>query len=147
MGKLSSLKQDIKKAVEGRWVEFAGMEFLVARMNNPRYTEFLSNHRRLSATKLSVSTIQALTIEGVAKFVLLDWKNVVDEMVPPSKDVSERNTVLENGMFYAPLNYTPELGQKLLSNPEYRDLYDFIVTEASNSDEYRAESLKAAEGN
>src|SRR5690606_17282659 len=89
MAKLSALKLDTKKEIEGVWVPYrdTGVELKIASLNNPEYermsrsltSKFRRTRGREQARSLTSWEQLRLIIPAVARFILLDWKNLEDE--------------------------------------------------------------------
>lgn len=135
MAKLKSLRQDRERATEGVWAEYAaGVELKIARWNNPRFSEAYAEKMRphqaaLRAGVLPESVKTRAMHEAVAETILRDWRNVER---PDSNE---------------PLPYTPEEGLRVISDPEYADLFDFVFRVSRDEALYRVQSLRDASGN
>ena len=86
MAKLSGIRSDVKKSEGGIWTEFeSGIEFLIARMGNAKYTKLLAklsrpHHRKLRGLRGAGGELESnLMKQAVAKTVLIGWKNLDDE--------------------------------------------------------------------
>jgi hypothetical protein len=134
MAKLSALRTDSAKETEGVWVEWEhGVSFLVARLNNPG---FQARVRALSAkhTKaIRAGTFPDEEMESISKsamshHVLLGWKSIEDD---------------EGGA----LEYSQEKALEFLTDPDLRDLYQFVLTQANERDLYRKDVEDDSAGN
>ena len=84
------------REVEGAWSKFKGSEFLLASSNSIRFQRIFGRLQRPHAKQIERKTIDPsvqldLMCEALAKAVLLDWKNVVNdsgEQVPYSQEVA-----------------------------------------------------------
>lgn len=134
MAKLRSLRRDPKKVEDGVWAAFeAGIEFRVARWGNPRfvavYAEKMRPHQAAAqAGVLSEDVEGRIVAETVAETVLRDWKNVTDDAG-------------------AEIPYSVERGVETLLDPDYADVYDFVLRTAKNASLFRASELGRAAGN
>lgn len=134
MAKLSRVKIDAKRAVEGVWHTYAeGIEVRVARMFNPNYervvAELMKPHaKEYRAGRLSNEQMEDVRVQAIARTVLLDWKNVEDD----------------DGQ---PMPYTPERGLAVLRDPGYVDLLAFISAKAGDWESYRLSVQEDAKGN
>ena len=67
----------------GVWVELGdGGEILVARTNNPAFSRFVRQRLKPYANQIPRKNLDRevqdrITLEGLAKYVLLDWKGIV----------------------------------------------------------------------
>ena len=130
---LDSVAIDHKVASGGKWVEFMNGRFLVARWNNRKaenlrnelHMEFYSELSKLGEGKMpddledKFATIQARIM---AETVLLGWENV--------------------GQKGKELKFSPETALKVLSNPAYVDLYQFIQNESIKRENFVAQSTE-----
>lgn len=122
MLELKSLEVDPTLAEEGVWANFAGGKFLLARAGHAyksRVSELVIKDWDLINSNTPEGEQRALDIytQAAAEFILLDWKDV-------GSDGEE-------------LRYTSELGAKLLGDPRYNDLREFIDNFTSNRANYR----------
>lgn len=128
---ISQLAVDPKKSNEGVWVDLygTGVEFLLARHNNrnavnARLAADASMYKELRDAKgddldalqekLRISQARVL-----ADHVLLDWKGME---------------------FEGETKYTPELAFRLLSNPAYEEVFQFVIRESINNEHFRLEN-------
>ena len=131
MAKLSSLRIDSGKDVEGVWTKYAaGIKLKIARLGNPNYRAYMRKIGRPHKAQMrhglmDDDLIETLSKEALAHTVLLDWDNVEDD----------------NG---APIQYTPEKGLAVLEDPEYADLYSFVVDFANSAENYRSQAIQSA---
>lgn len=134
--KLSSLKPNEKKANEGVWVEWqSGIMLLIAKTGNQRYRDFVrakmqtGGPKKLRTSALDIledERMQGIVREGVARFVLLDWKDVQDD------DGNE-------------LPYTWEEGVRAFD--EFPELLEDVLGFANKSQNFRDEEIEDAAGN
>jgi hypothetical protein len=134
MAKLSSVRSDPDLESKGVWCTFEGsMKFLIARSGNPAYNERLRRLREpliqnIRARDIDPEKIEAVVRECIAHHVLLDWQNVEDDKGEP-------------------IRYTPEVGLKVLADPAYRDVYQFVKNMADNSALFRKAVVEVSLGN
>lgn len=87
MPRMSILRTDPKKELEGVWRTTPdGFQLLVARMRNPRFEEYILSQGGLlrAAQETGRSNLaHEVTREAVARTVLLDWKDVLDDEDKP----------------------------------------------------------------
>ena len=135
MAKLSSVKSNVKKSEEGIWTPFeSGIEFLIARMGNPKYTKLLAklsrpHHRKLRGSRGASSDLENdLTKQAVAKTVLVGWRNLDDE---------DGN----------PIPYSQEKALEIISDPAYIEVYNFVLATAGDFQAFREEDQAESLGN
>jgi len=99
---LSSLAPVQSMAEEGVWIEFFGDSRLkIAQAQNPKHQAFLSNQYKIHRRKIDLENKAAddlseeITLQGMAKFLLMDWENITIDGV--------QNTP-----------YSPEIGVKAM---------------------------------
>lgn len=130
--KLSQLAVDTGKSEDGVWFEyphFEGVSFLIARMGNSSFSDYLQKHRKLSRTLRSDSEMMdTLTKKAVAETVLLNWRGIEDD----------------NG---EPLQYTPEIGFETFQNESMQPVYSFILQSASDMEAFQVEEEQEDTGN
>ena len=134
MAKLTQFQGDVAREEQGVWVEYAaGVEFRIARLNNPAYQKCLrkllkADGRRFRRRRPTDENAEKLTNRALAQHVLVDWRNLEDE----------------DG---SPIPYSVEKALEILSDPQYHDIRDFVVEVATDSDVFAAEEREDAEGN
>jgi hypothetical protein len=79
MFNLKSVTQDSLK--KGVWKDFSGGKFLIASISNFAFQNYYSELRRpfkrkIEQDTLSAEVAQELLCRAMAKFILLDWKDV-----------------------------------------------------------------------
>jgi len=121
MAELNSIRIDQKKCNNGIWVDYEGdIKLLIARKPNPQYQDYLheliSNH----PGEISKGNDKDITMQAVAKHILLGWKNLSDDGKP--------------------IKYSPKKALELLRDPSLRDLYEFILISAHDREAYRLEA-------
>lgn len=131
---LSALKTDIIKEKEGIWVRYldSDVKFKIARFGHLKYEKQVRNilkpHKKaVRRGNLNDQEIFRLIIPAICTHILIDWKNLLD-----------------NGKEY---KYSVDNAIKLLSNPEFRDVYEFIIDIAGEGENYRKEFMEQAEKN
>tara|TARA_R110000787_G_scaffold42303_6_gene103997 strand:+ start:904 stop:1302 length:399 start_codon:yes stop_codon:yes gene_type:complete len=132
MAKLTTIRVDAEKEVKGVWTKWEhGVELLIARLNNPLF--------QLKVRELTVSHTKEIrlgTFDGmeevsrvaVASTVLLGWKSIEDD------DGKE-------------FKYSAEHSLELLSDPGLQDLYQFVLTQSNERDQYLVALEKDSRGN
>lgn len=134
MAKLSLLRSDAKKETEGVWVEWEhGVSLLIARLNNPgfqaRVRVLTAKHtKEIRSGSFPDEEMEGVSKSAMAHHVLLGWKNIEDE----------------DGK---PLEYSNEKALELLNEPDLRDMYQFVLTQANERDLYRREVEEDSTGN
>ncbi|MHC5053640.1 MAG: hypothetical protein ACYTKD_02860 [Planctomycetota bacterium] len=137
MPKLPIIRSDVEKEREGVWVTHPfGFEFKIARMGNAEY-------RKAAAALLTPELVREARVKGpgataeaaaqqtpglVARHILKDWRNV-------------------EGDDGEPIPYTPEVGERILSDPGYHDLLEFIEGAASDARNFAEAVEEESRGN
>ena len=111
--------------VNGRWVDYKGVSFLIARANNAKYNkmalELLKDNERLAEeSEENEKYFREAFADIQAKTLLLGWKG-------------------EIGFKGKAMKYSVENAKKLLSAPEMRDFVQFVLEQATDVDSYRAQ--------
>lgn len=126
---LSSISLDLKTGSEGVWFDFfSNAKLKLASSDHPQYKGFLAKLAKRNRVELDdanpeqYEAVQDITCEALARFVLLDWKNVA-----------------VNG---TAVPYSIELGiDALKSSPK---LYDFVTAKAGDISYFNQESIETA---
>lgn len=132
--KIEKFASDSALAVEGIWEDIdEGLKLRVARMNNPRYREYL---RKLSRTKvrvgrrmqggMGIDDMLEMQKKAVAKHILIDWEGLEDA----------------NG---ESIQHSEEKALELFES--HPDLYELIIEIANDVDLFREDQRKDAEEN
>jgi DNA-binding PucR family transcriptional regulator len=127
---LSSIAIDPSLSAGGVWAPYMGGEFLLARKGsnyNARLAELYNEHRDVlekrnedqTLTPPAVAKMQEIYTIAFCEHCLLDWRNVGE------KGEGE-------------LKYTAELGTKLLLDPRYAELAQFLESYSLNHMNYRS---------
>jgi len=117
MGKLSDIRNDVEKMVNGVWVPYeAGIKLKIARMYNEEHSKCMAqlNEERLDDlrdTAHRVKVEREIMRESVARTVLRDWENLEDD---------DGKTI----------PFSVDKAIELFNDPRYRDFYDFVVETA-----------------
>lgn len=127
---LSAIAVDPKLAIEGRWKEFGGGRFLIARWNNKKasamrnelHSEFYSKIKDSDTPENLDKEFAEIQTKVMSECILLGWENV-----------GEKGN---------PIEYSTEVAFKVLSDPRYVDLYDYVTRESINHDNYAQENLE-----
>lgn len=121
---------DKDKEINGVWIPWKGMRFLVARMGNPKfkalYRKGLEAKQAFARFGAEDANDQELFLECMAKAILLDWDGVDGD----------------NGKS---LSYTAEEGLKALKAEQL--FADFISEASQKLDLYKTEQRAAIEKN
>lgn len=132
MAKLSSIARDTKKAETGVWREFEGIEFLIARIDNPDAKKELrrlsKREKTLNRGKVDDERAEALLNEAISKTVLKGWRKLEDD------DGNE-------------ITFTPAKALEILSNPAFAELRNWIVNVATSDQEFRVDQIEEAAKN
>ena len=116
------------------WVKWEhGVSLLIARLNNPGFQAFIREATRDHTKEIRDGNfendkMEAISIEAMAKHVLLGWKDIEDD----------------DG---SPLEYSSETALELLRDPGLRDLYQFVLTQANERALFRQEIEDDSKGN
>lgn len=133
MMELKSLRTDPKKSIEGSWIDYIhGTRLLIARYDN-KLMQTYKNGRILENGKLfnnmsenreeALRVSDQIDVECLASYVLLDWEGFSEDGEP--------------------IEYTPELGAKILADEYYTEFRSFVTRAALNTENYRVESEAA----
>lgn len=134
MVKLSDLQLDMDRCVKGRVVWFEGLKITIARWLNPNmqkildeiskpYLEELREAERKKEPKTELKL--KLAYEAAAKGCIINIENMQDD---------DGN----------PMEYTPEIGIKIMTDDTFAVLADFIATEAQRDSAYLINAQKDA---
>jgi len=120
MAKLSALRVDPELSEEGRWVDYElGIRLRIARHNNSRYQAyFMKLLRDNPEVQEDTDAFGNLLKVAVGRTILRDWEGVEDD------DGKE-------------MKFSEDVGEKILTDPAYQDLYQFVLSEAQSSLLYR----------
>lgn len=120
MAKLSALRVDPELSEEGRWVDYElGIRLRIARHNNSRYQAyFMKLMRNNPEVQEDTEVFQNLLKVAVGRTILKDWEGVEDD------DGNE-------------MKFSEDVGEKIITDPAYQDLYQFVLTESQSSLLYR----------
>ena len=135
MAKLSAIRTDLQRAENGTWVPFAeGIEVCIASLNSERFKaarrRLLKPHlRQLRAgTGEAGEKILELIKPAVARFIVVDWRNLQDD----------------DGR---PIPYSADKCLELFGDPTLQDFYAWVLNTAGESELFRQELLDDAEKN
>lgn len=119
---------------EGVWIDYeGGLRLKIARLQNEAHEQFMLEKRRQVQTKkrvgadadISRAVIKELTIESMARHILLDWDNMV-----------------EGGKR---IEYSVEEATRLLT--EVPEFYRLVEEESMNIENFRAHAEETDRGN
>jgi hypothetical protein len=134
MARLSAIKIDSIKDVEGIWTDYSlGIKLKIARLGNPAYREYMRKigkpHQvQISQNVLDDTTIEELSREAIAHTVLVGWENIDDDDDKPIK-------------------YSAETATAMLKDPECGELFNFVVAFADRSENFRKVYLENSKEN
>lgn len=132
MANLRVLKTDSTKESNGVWKEYnsTGVEFLIARAGSDKFDRDVRELRKThKITSNSTEEERRRAIApAIADHILLAWKNLQGD-----DDVE--------------LKPTREMKISILSDPDCKDLVDWILFQASSIDNFRAEQIESIKGN
>lgn len=121
--------------VNGKWVKYGSVEFLIARSYNKNFTKKFRDEvekHKDQMEKLGQEDAEALSnkimIDVLAETVLLDWKG----------DIAFKGK---------PLKYSKANAKEILSTPEMREFVEFVLKESQDVENFRAELEKEQEKN
>jgi len=146
--RLDAFKSDVEAETRGVWVDYAtgervcdpdahdGLALKVARAGNVRYQEALVRHGATARRRHPAGGDEGnLVDEGqrvarrlVAKFVLLDWRHLLDD------DGNE-------------IPYSLQKAQEILAAPEYHQFYEDVIEIARDRELFARTAEKEAMGN
>lgn len=124
MADLKRIALDAGKAQEGVWVPFVeDIRLKLRRSNNPEYLQALQKVREDHAIQIRLGRVgpkedRALRIPLVARYIVVDWEHIE-----------------EGGK---PLPYSPETAERLLSDPQYAVLFEFVEAQAADIENFAA---------
>ncbi len=135
MAKLNAIKIDSVKAEEGVWFpHHIGFEFLVARLGNQKYKNYLAKLMRTKGKKflrggdMNLLAIEKLARRAAARHIILDWKNIEDE---------DGNAI----------PYSEEKCFEIITDPDFDVLYKDIMDFAQDESEYNEQFVEESAGN
>lgn len=114
---------NLDSEVNGRWVDYKGVKFLIARSQNEKHSErilALLEESREKGEKMDDKYFQKELAKITADTILLGWEG-------------------EIGFRGEPLKYSKANAFKLLSDPAMREFSTFVEREASKGENYKAE--------
>ena len=118
-------------SVNGKWIDYDDkISFLIARTNTPGYAGAMRNmqkrySRQIASGNLTDKKAMSLMAATMAEFILLDWKG------------------LKNGAEKFP--YSLENCKELLASNKYFELRDWVMMQANELENFRAEKGKKRE--
>lgn len=132
MAKLSALKQSKEKQNDGVWCNFEGVKFKLARLGNDNYkamiaAESAANRERKERGE-PVRDADLFWVELLASTVLVGWRDLEDD----------------NG---EPLPYSADEAAKILQDPRFADVREFVEREAASRRNYKDAADASAEKN
>ncbi len=149
--KLSSLRTDKSKELNGAWVPFeSGVELLIARLNNYRYNAAMYASMQAAGIAKSKPEVEDVLVNQkfndardkvISETILLGWRGPV-RPGGMSKDDREPAFLDDDGK---PIEYSVENSRRLIS--ECPDLRTFILVASSGREHFRHEQVEATKGN
>lgn len=133
MARLSQISVSQAKVKDGRWVEYdMGIRLKIGSQMSIGYRnardKVMKPHMKRVRRGASTEEILRLQVPAVAQHILVGWENIEDDSGNP-------------------IPYTAEAAAEILSDPRYRDIYDFVLQESSDLDSYREEISEESKGN
>lgn len=121
--KVSDLKVDATKEIEGVWVPWEGARFKIARNNNPRYLRIVAQLREEKrATLRGGGLTEEETVEiwrrAAAETLLVGWDGIENDDGTPKV-------------------WSKEAAYALLSEPGLQDLGDFVAAVSARRELFR----------
>lgn len=131
---MAQLRTDKSKVVEGVWVDYqGGLRFKVARAGNVKadaYRNKLLQQNKFAIQKGDVSFIETVTLQVLAKHILLDWENM--------QDLDDDDNVID-------VPYSYENALRILT--EVKDFRDIIERYAEDLSLFQSEKQAEAAKN
>lgn len=127
MAKLSAIKADMSKVEEGQWTTYsAGIQLRIASTSSTAYrqarNDILKPYMRMTRQRtIDPDRVVELLKPAAARHLLLDWRYIEDE----------------NGKA---IKYSPEKALEFFNDPALKDLYDFVLEVAGESELYRQQA-------
>ena len=128
---ITQLKINSEKSADGVWVDLdETTKILVARIGNPKYNKVFTSlsardKQMIAANTLSDTTASKIMNENIANNIILDWVGLTN-------DGKKWPCTLENKM-------------EILTNEDYIQLREIIMTSANNFELFRADVQKEDE--
>lgn len=124
---LNAFEVDTDLSQEGVWCDIADARLKVARYGNKKFQDALkiamTPYKRLvEQGRLNDDIAEKILIEAIANHVLLGWENLS-----------------VNGKH---LDYTVDNAIWILSQPEYKDFRELVISMAQEADLFRKEEVK-----
>jgi len=132
--KLSAIRADLDKELQGAWVSYAGDIVLkIARWNNERCQEVyrkLLEHRKVLLNAKELTEEQRIDVqkEAASQTILLDWKGVEDDagqLIP----------------------YSSQTALEWFRDKELWRLWQFVFVQSLEEENFRKEQVQEAEKN
>jgi hypothetical protein len=139
VARLSALRIDTKKEVEGVWFTHpSGARFRVARLGNPVYQQALMKLGLRSrggqrALNLMAEQRDVKVKRIVADIIWKDWDDLDDD--PPPEGTGEK------------IPFSHDAAYEMFVDPELEPLYLDILTYAAEDEAFAKEAVEAAAGN
>lgn len=134
MARIADFRIDTELEVKGRWVPWRGdIRLLIASSGGTEYEQAVRDVRRKQAVagvdldNMPPRQVRALMAPAAAKHLLLGWENME----------------AEDGV---PMAYSEAGARKLLADPAYYHLLDFVLAQSTFIDQYLAKQAASAEG-
>jgi len=128
---LNSFKTDLNKVEDGVWVDVGDGRLLIARFGNKKFQRYLQTlmapYKRMQGSEEQKDAIaEKQLIKAIAKYVVLGWEGMV--LDGQELDYSEQSVI------------------DILSNPQFVDFRNWIVTTAQDGDLFRAQEVEGVVG-
>ena len=137
MASINDFKTDLEKESQGVWVPYKGSDFelRIARIGGKKYQADMRRvlkplRRRVDGGNISEDEAMEVLVPIVAKHLVKDWRGLTDG---PDDGPEIPFSIIKC--------------QELLSDPQLKDLYDFIMTVANDGDEFKLDLNASTAGN
>lgn len=128
MAKLTALRADTKKEIDGVWFEYEnGIEIKVCRWGNKNFQQYMRDaaKARIGKAKMTDEEIMQLNKEACAHTILVDWRGLDDDITAQ------------------PQQYSSAAALEYLEDPELHDFYNFVIVCANDIAKFRKEQIEA----
>lgn len=137
MTNLFKFATDLEKEREGVWTPWLGdIELKVAAITSPEFEAYLRRvtspiQHKIRSGDIDDEVLASISKEGVAKFLLRDWRNVEEP----------------DGDGFVTVHYSWQKALEYFEDPRMKHFYRDVVQIASRQAQFRAADLEAREGN
>ena len=134
MAKLSLVKTDPEREIDGVWVTYElDIELKIARIGNTAFDDLVRtlsepHLKGIRNKRLKPEQLEAITKKAAAETLLVDWKNIEGE---DGKKIK----------------YSSKKALEFFDDPTLSDMYKFVVITANEAELYRQEIDEDSVGN